>query len=71
MTVPPLKVAKDDLDCLVAIEVVLDGKGVAWVTDVDIEVTPAPVQPPAIAMGSSRQRTASRSRGGVAAGSTL
>ena len=71
ITVPPLEVAKDDLDCLVAIEVVLDGKGVAWVTDVDIEVTPAPVEPPAIAKGSSRQRTASRSRGGVAAGSTL
>ena len=38
ITVPPLAVPGEHFDYLVILEVVLDGTGVAWVTDVDINL---------------------------------
>ena len=39
---PELHVPEKDFDYLVYIEFVLDGEGVAWLTDVDIDLEPAP-----------------------------
>ncbi len=38
VTVPELTVPEEHFDYLIAFEVVLDGQGVAWVTDVDIDL---------------------------------
>jgi len=40
--VPELHVPGDDFDFLVWIDVILEGSGVAWVTDVDIDLQPCP-----------------------------
>lgn len=66
---PVLHVPRKDFDYLVWIDFVLDGKGVAWLTDVDIELEPAPEPEPELERGSSRHKTASKSRGKVQSGS--
>jgi hypothetical protein len=44
--VPELRVPADDFDFLITLEVVLEGKGAAWVTDMDIDLQPSPEPPP-------------------------
>ncbi len=44
ITVPPLEVPEEDFDYLIWFEVVLDGKGMAWVTDVDVDLQDVPVR---------------------------
>lgn len=44
ITVPSLEIPEEDFDYLIGFEVVLDGKGTAWVTDVDIDLQDAPVK---------------------------
>jgi len=60
ITVPPLEVSAEEFDYLIWVDVVLDGTGVAWVTDVDLDLQDAPVKPEQEAEGSSRRRTAAR-----------
>lgn len=38
VTVPPLVVGKDEFDFVIYFDVVLEGKGVAWVTDVELDL---------------------------------
>ena len=40
--VPELRVPRTEADYALRFEVVLDGKGVAWMTDVDVDLRPAP-----------------------------
>lgn len=48
--VPPLTVPEEHFDYLVQLDVVLDGQGVAWVTDVEIDLQPTAPAPPAAAL---------------------
>ena len=43
--VPELHVPADDFDFLLWIDVVMDGKGVGWLTDVEIDLQPCPDDP--------------------------
>ena len=38
VTVPSLRVEDTELDYLISLEVVLEGQGIAWITDVDIDL---------------------------------
>jgi len=69
VTMPALDVPEEDFDFLVILEVVLDGAGVAWVTDVDVDLSPLPDPPPVAEEGSSKKRAGSR-RQTVTAGGT-
>ncbi len=44
ITVPSLEVPEEDFDYLLWFDVVLEGKGTAWVTDVDIDLQDAPIR---------------------------
>jgi len=56
IAVPELRVSEEDFDYLVEISFVLNGKGVAWLTDVDLDLQPLPVEEPEIEEGSSKKR---------------
>ena len=43
---PELRVPADDFDFLVNFDVILEGVGVGWVTDVEIDLQPCPDPPP-------------------------
>jgi len=51
VTVPALEVPKEHFDYLLWIEVVLDGKGTAWLTDVDIDLQYATPEIPVLEEG--------------------
>lgn len=56
--VPVLESPAEDVDYLLRLEVVLDGCGICWVTDVDVDLQPTLSKPPAAAKGSSRRQRA-------------
>ena len=60
--VPELRVPKEQFDYLVWIDVVLDGAGTAWLTDVDIELTDVSPALPEIEEGGLKKKTALRTR---------
>ena len=60
ITVPPLEVPEEEFDYLIWFDVVLDGKGTAWVTDVDVDLQDAPVKPEHEVQGSSKRRVSRR-----------
>jgi len=62
VAMPPLTVPEEEFDYLVAIDAVLDGKGVAWITDVDVDLQPLPAPPPALEVGSKGKRQAATGR---------
>ncbi len=68
VTVPELTVPEEQFDYLIGFEVVLDGKGVAWVTDVDIDLQYATPELPVAQEGglSKAVKAASRARAGAA-----
>jgi len=70
VTVPDLEVPEEDFDYLVWIEVVLDGQGVAWFTDVDVDLQPAPEETPKLAKGSTRERGKRAKAGKTTSGTT-
>ena len=70
ITVPELKVPPEHFDYLIWLDVVLDGEGVAWITDVDVDQQSDAVVPPALEEGSSR-RTSLPVRSRKSAGATL
>ena len=67
VTVPELHVPKEEFDYLVCIDVILDGKGTAWLTDVDIDLEPAPEEEPVLEESSSGKRARSKSTASVGA----
>jgi len=69
VSVPELHVPEEHFDYLVWIDVVLDGSGTAWLTDVDIDLQPAYGERPALEKGSSKGRMVSVGSGGTASGS--
>ncbi|NQT20615.1 MAG: hypothetical protein HQ592_12985 [Planctomycetes bacterium] len=71
VTVPELHVPEEHFDYLVCIDVVLDGKGKAWLTDVDIDLQPAPSEQPILEEGSSRAKSVASGAGGAASGSAM
>ena len=71
VTVPELHVPEEHFDYLVRIDVVLDGKGKAWLTDVDVDLQPAPSEQPILDEGSSRAKGVSAGTGGTASGSAM
>jgi len=48
VAVPPLNVPAEHLDYLIYLEFVLDGSGVAWCTDVDVDLQPQPTITPSL-----------------------
>lgn len=72
--VPELTVPKQHFDYLVWIEFVLDGKGVAWLTEADVDLQPATEDQPILEEGAaqkkSRSKAASR-RKPATAGATM
>jgi hypothetical protein len=60
VSVPLLEVPEEEFDYLIWFDVVLDGKGTAWVTDVDVELREAPVKPVQDAEGASKRRSSAR-----------
>lgn len=56
IAVPELRVPEEDFDYLIELSFVLNGKGVAWLTDVDIDLQPLPAEEPEIEEGSSKRR---------------
>jgi len=67
--VPELRVPKQEFDYLVAIDFVLDGKGVAWLTDVDIDLQPLLQDEPRLEEQETQHRSRTRARGRAASGS--
>ena len=70
VTVPELHVTGDKFDYLVYVDVVLDGKGRAWITDMDINLQPAPEAAPSWEEGSLKKalREVTPARTAVGAG---
>jgi hypothetical protein len=60
ISVPPLEVPEKEFDYLIWFDVVLNGKGTAWVTDVEVDLQDVPVEPEKDAIGSNRRRSAKR-----------
>ena len=56
VTVPELQVPPEHFDYLIYLDVVLDGRGVAWFTDVDVDLQPLPGETATQAKGSARQK---------------
>jgi hypothetical protein len=66
VSVPELRVPAEHFDYLVWIDFVLDGKGVAWLTDVDVDLQPAPGEAPQEEKGATKaRRRPARSGAGV------
>lgn len=61
VTVPELHVPREHFDYLVQIDIVLDGKGTAWLTDIDVDLQYDNAETPELQEG-SRQTAAIRSR---------
>lgn len=61
VTVPELYVPQEHFDYLVLFEMVLDGKGIAWLTDIDVDLQYDNAETPELQEG-SRQTAAIRSR---------
>jgi len=55
VAMPTLHVPEEDFDFLIQLEVVLDGSGVAWVTDVDVDLSPLPDEAPKAEVGSAKK----------------
>jgi hypothetical protein len=66
IAVPPLEVPEEEFDYLVWFDVVLEGKGLAWVTEVDIDLQDAPVavEREVEVSAQRRQRRRAGARGG-------
>jgi hypothetical protein len=62
--VPPLRVPEEHFDYLIAIDYVLDGKGVAWLTDVDIDLRPEP-RPKTLAADFEKSKQRPRAKAGA------
>ena len=69
VSVPELRVPPEHFDYLVWIDLVLDGSGVAWLTDIDVDLQYEQLEPPALEEGGSQQKAAIRSRARSGAGS--
>ena len=72
--VPELSVPREHFDHIVWIEVVLDGKGVAWLTEADVDLRPAPERQPILEEGAldkeARGKKAARKRVAFSGGVT-
>ena len=71
VSVPELHVPEEEFDYLVWIDAILDGQGTAWLTDVDIDLQPAPSERPALERGSSKAKAMSAGGSGTASGSAM
>jgi len=60
ITVPDLKVPAEHFDYLVLLEVVLDGKGTAWLTEMDLDFEEAPLAEAQIERERGRRRAVAR-----------
>jgi hypothetical protein len=69
IAVPQLHVPEQEFDYLTYIDVVLDGKDTAWLTNVDVDLQSAPAEQPVLEEGSSKGKTVAIGSGGTAAGS--
>jgi hypothetical protein len=72
VTIPALKVPKEQFDYLIWFDVILDGKGVGWVTDVDVDLQYDNLTPPVLEEGGSNRkanfRVQARKRAGAGPG---
>jgi len=69
VVVPELDIPDEHFDYLIWLDVVLDGKGVAWLTDLDFDLQPSTLERPELEEGSSKSKLASAGRSNSAAGS--
>lgn len=68
VTIPELDVPEEHFDYLLCFDVILDGKGVAWVTDVDIDLQESPGEPQAVAEGGKEKKMLRRAHASAASG---
>ena len=71
VTVPELLIPSEEFDYLIWIDMVLDGKGVAWLTDVDLDLQPASSQKPAAEKGSSKAKFVSAGKSKSSSGTAM
>ena len=71
VTVPELPVPPEEFDYLIWLDMVLDGTGVAWLTDVDLDLQSAPLETPALEKGSSKAKFASAGKSSSASGTAM
>jgi len=57
VSVPELQVPSEEFDYLIWIDVILDGQGVAWLTDVDIDLQYDQLIPPSLEEGGQARKT--------------
>jgi len=69
--IPPLDVPSEHYDFLVYIDYVLNGEGIAWLTDVDVDLQPIDEKPPALEAGSDKNRKKRRPKVTTGGGGTL
>ena len=71
---PELHVPEEHFDYLILAEVVLDGKGVGWLTEVDVDLQPAAQEQPVLEEGFSEKKSRGKQaskRKAAAAGATI
>jgi hypothetical protein len=71
ITVPELKVPKEHFDYLVWIDFVVDGTGVAWLTDVDVDLQYDEIQPPTLQEGGREKQSNVKAKSGSSTGSGM